>query len=110
VTQPVFFGGPAYLDSLFAVVHQDQSPGGHSIALADDMFLVMDVDIIDRLIERDGDGARFLIGLVVWQPGELDLQVQANAWSVLEPDTDLVFRKSTDGLWEELVRRGRGAI
>ena len=109
VTQPVLFGGPLYLDSLFAVVHQNESPGGHSIALADDLFLVVDVDLIDGVIERDGDGARFLVGLVVWPPGELERQVQANTWWVLEPDTDLVFRMSTDGLWEELVRRGRGA-
>jgi putative transcriptional regulator len=63
-----------------------------------------------RIIEQNGNDARFLVGLVAWQPGELEIEVQRNVWYVLEPDADLVFRKSTDGLWEELVRRSRSAV
>lgn len=108
VTDPVFLGGPLYVDTLFAVVHRRQSPGGRSIPFADDTFLVVDVEVVDRVIEQDGNDARFLVGLVAWQPGELEEEVRRNVWLVLEPNADLVFRKSTDGLWEELVRRPRG--
>jgi putative transcriptional regulator len=110
VTAPVFLGGPFYLDVLFAMVHRRHSPGGRSFALADNLFLVTDVDVVDRIIEQNGNDARFLVGLVAWQPGELEIEVQRNVWYVLEPDADLVFRKSTDGLWEELVRRSRSAV
>jgi len=110
VTAPVFLGGPLYLDALFAVVHRRHSPGGRAVPLAHDMFLVTDVEVVDRIIELNGNDARFIVGLVAWRPGELETEVQRNVWYVLEPDANLVFRKSTEGLWEELVRRSRGAV
>jgi putative AlgH/UPF0301 family transcriptional regulator len=110
VITPVFLGGPVYTNTLFAVVHRDQSPGGRSVALLDDMFLAMDTATVDRIIEHDGDRARYIAGLVAWQPGELGHEVKSGFWYVIEPDADLVFLKSTDGLWEELVRRSGSGV
>jgi putative transcriptional regulator len=106
----VFLGGPVYTNTIFAVVHGNSSPGGRSVALLDDMFLAMDVDVVDRIIEQNAAQARFIAGLVAWQPGELQQEVQSGFWYVLEPDADLVFRKTTDGLWEELVRRSASGV
>jgi putative transcriptional regulator len=105
LTDPVFLGGPLHADSLFAVIRRDESPGGRSIPLAKDMFLVMDVETVDRVIEQNRNDARFYVGLVLWQPGELESEVERGFWYVLDHDAALVFRKTTDGLWEELVRR-----
>lgn len=107
---PVFLGGPVYTNTLFAVVHRASSPGGRSMPLADDMFLAMDTTTVDRIIEQDGDGARYLAGLVAWQPGELEHEVKNGFWFVIDADADLVFRKSTDGMWEELVRRSASGV
>ncbi len=49
--------------------------------------------------------ARFLAGLVAWRPGELRDELKRGLWYVLEADSELVMRKPTEGLWEELVRR-----
>lgn len=105
LTDPVFLGGPLHTDAVFAVVHRAQSPGGRTIALADDMFLVMDAPTVDKVIEQNGRDARFYAGLVVWQPGELEAELEQGFWYVMDHDAGLVFRKSTDGLWEELVRK-----
>jgi putative transcriptional regulator len=109
VVDPVFLGGPVYTNTLFAVVHR-QSPGGRSVALADDMFLATDTETVDRIIEQDADRARYLAGLVTWQSGELDEEVKSGYWFVIEADSNLVFRKSTDGMWEELVRRSASGV
>jgi putative AlgH/UPF0301 family transcriptional regulator len=110
VVDPVFLGGPVYSNMIFAVVQGTTSPGGRSVPLLDDMFLATDVETVDRIIEQDAHHARFIAGLVAWQPGELEHEVKSGFWYVLEPDPDLVFRKSTDGLWEELVRRSSSGV
>jgi len=110
VTDPVFLGGPDHVNSIFAVVHRDQSPGGHSIPLLNDLFLAVDVDVVDRIIEQEPTQARFFAGVVTWAPGELEAELGRGFWYVLEPDVALVLRKSTQGLWEELVRRSANSL
>ena len=56
------------------------------------------------------NAARFFVGLVVWQPGELEAELQRDFWFVMKGDSEMVFRKSTDGLWEELVRKSRDML
>jgi len=110
VTKPVLLGGPTLTDTLFAVVKRKASPGGRSVPFANDVFLALDVDVVNRIIEQDGNDARFVVGLVLWRPGELDDEIRNGFWFVREPDAALLFGKSTDGLWEELVKRSRGYI
>ena len=111
IVDPVYLGGPVSVDTLFAVVQRESTPGGHSIPLATGMYLVSDVATLDGLIEQNRDDARFYVGLVVWEAGELAHELRQGIWYVMPHDAELVFRKQTDGLWEELVRRsGRGAV
>jgi putative transcriptional regulator len=105
VTSPLYLGGPLHTDSVFAVVHRAERPGGRTVALAKDLFLVTDVATVDRVIEQNPSDARFYAGLVGWQAGELESEVRQGFWYVLEHDAGLVFRAQTEGLWEELVRR-----
>ena len=68
---------------------------------------------VDEVIEKDPEHARFLFGVVVWQPGELASEIKRGAWYVEDPQTDLMMRKETSGLWKELVQRlnmRRGAV
>ena len=110
VTNPVLLGGPVNVDSVFAVVHKQAKPGDKSIPLTPDMSLAFDVETVDRIIEQEGNAARFFVGLVVWQPGELEAELQRDFWFVMQSDSDLVFRKTTDGLWDELVQRSRNSL
>jgi putative transcriptional regulator len=110
LTDPVFLGGPLHADAVFAVVRRTEAPGGRSIPLAKDMFLVMDSATVDRVIEQNRSDARFYVGLVLWQPGELESELQRGFWYVMDHDSGLIFRKTTDGLWEELVRRSSRTV
>lgn len=110
VRNPVLLGGPAHTDTLFAVVQKHASPGGHSIPFASDVFVAFDVDVVDGIIERDGNAARFVVGLVLWGPGELAHEIRNGFWFVREPEAQLIFGRSADGLWEELVQRSRSYV
>jgi putative transcriptional regulator len=104
VVEPVYLGGPVSPDVIFALVNRSESPGGKSLKLAPDLYLAMESQVVDRIIEAEPDHARFLAGLVVWRPGELESELKRGLWYVLDARADVVLRKS-EGLWEELVVR-----
>ena len=108
VADPIFLGGPDQANKLFALVQREQSPGNGSIRLSPDLFIVVAGDTVDQVIEHDPEHARFLFGAVVWQPGELDSEIKRGAWYVEKPDTNVMMRKETRKLWEELVQRRGG--
>ena len=64
---------------------------------------------MDSIIEKESKRARFFAGMVVWQPGELRAELSRGLWYVLDADAQLVLRKKTEGLWEELVGRSERA-
>lgn len=105
VPDPVYLGGPHRPEVIFALVNRPDNPGGHSVQIARDLFIAMESEVVDHIIEAEAKHARFLAGMVLWRPGELNAELKRGFWYVLDADTDLVLRKPTDGLWEELVRR-----
>lgn len=108
VIDPVYLGGPISSQLIFAMVQRPDSPGEHSLAVMPGLYVAFESAVVDRIIESESDHARFVAGLVTWQPGELQKEVEAGAWYVLAPDPALVMRKP-EGLWEELVRRSQRA-
>jgi len=44
------------------------------------------------------------VGYVGWRPGELKSEIERGLWSVLDADVEVVFRKDTDGMWEDLLQ------
>jgi putative transcriptional regulator len=107
VTEPVYLGGPVSTEVLFALVQRPERPGARSMQITPDLYAVVDRVGVDDIIEKESDHARFYAGLVLWQPGELRAEVDRGFWYVLDADSSLVLRKSTDGMWEELLERSR---
>jgi putative transcriptional regulator len=108
VAAPIFLGGPEKANTLFALVHSEQSPGKGSYPIMPGLHVVLAGDTVDAVIENDPDHARFLVGAVFWQKGELDVEIRRGAWYVEQPEADLMMRKETGKLWEELVDRHNG--
>ena len=105
VVEPIYLGGPVSIEVLFALVQRKDSPGKRAMQLTPDLYLVVDRDLVDHIIESEADHARFYAGVVLWAPGELDAEIERGFWYVDDADVGLVLRKSTDGMWEELVKR-----
>jgi putative transcriptional regulator len=103
VVDPIYFGGPEMVDSLFALVRRN--PGEASMRLFGDLFLTADADTLDRIIEQTPNDARYFAGFVGWEPGELAKEIEAGFWYVADPDAAVVFTKDTGHMWEELVER-----
>jgi putative transcriptional regulator len=107
VAGAVHFGGPVSSQTLVALVQTDGSPGAGSFAIAEGVYLALNGQTIDRLIEQRPDAARYYVGVVVWRPGELSEELGKGLWSVHEVQNDML-RRSPDGLWQELSAAARG--
>jgi putative transcriptional regulator len=62
VRQPLYLGGPAEANAVFALVASHASPGRGSMQLSQDLFLVIAKDTVDRVIETAAGHARFFAG------------------------------------------------
>jgi len=103
VGDPVYFGGPEMVGSIFAVVRRH--PGVPALHLFGDLFVTGNGAAVDRIIEQTPNDARYFAGFVGWQAGELAKELDAGFWYVTEPDSELLFSDETGRMWEELLKR-----
>jgi putative transcriptional regulator len=105
VIDPVYYGGPFSRGALVALVRTDAAPGNGSVALMKNLYMAFRANTIDHVIEATPNEARYYVGYVGWRPGELKSELDRGLWSVLNADVETVFRKDTEGLWEELLQQ-----
>lgn len=107
VADPVFYGGPFSRGALVALVRTDTTPGEGSVPVMQHLYLSFRANTIDKVIEHTPNEARYYVGYVGWRPGELKSEIDRGLWSVHPASLDAVFRKDTEGLWEELIVQSR---
>ena len=107
VVDPVYYGGPFSRGALVALVRADAAPGAGSVMLMKNLYLAFRANTIDQVIEATPNEARYFVGYVGWRPGELKGEIDRGLWSVQGAELDTIFRKDTDGLWEELQQQAK---
>ena len=107
VLEPVYYGGPFSRGALVALVKTGNTPGEGTVQLMKNLYMAFRVNTIDQVIEANPNDARYYVGYVGWRPGELKAEIDRGLWSVINADTDTIFRKDTEGLWEELLQQSR---
>ena len=107
VLEPVYYGGPFSRGALVALVRAENAPGAGSVLLMKNLYLAFRANTIDQVIESTPNEARYFVGYVGWRPGELKSEIDRGLWSVTGADLDTIFRKDTEGLWDELREQSR---
>lgn len=107
VVEPVYYGGPFSRGALVALVRADSAPGSGTVLLMKNLYLAFRANTIDQVIESTPNEARYFVGYVGWRPGELRSEIDRGLWSVSNAELDVIFRKDTEGLWEELQQQSR---
>lgn len=107
VADPVYYGGPFSRGALVALVRADSAPGAGSVLLMKNLYLAFRANTIDHVIETTPNEARYFVGYVGWRPGELKSEIDRGLWTVNGADLDVIFRKNTESLWEELLQQSR---
>jgi putative transcriptional regulator len=107
VVDPVYYGGPFSRGALVALVRTDAAPGAGSVMLMKNLYLAFRANTIDQVIESTPNEARYFVGYVGWRPGELKSEIDRGIWTVQGAELDMVFRKDTENLWEELQQASK---
>ena len=107
VIDPVYYGGPFSRGALVALVRTDSAPGAGSVMLMKNLYLAFRANTIDQVIETTPNEARYFVGYVGWRPGELKSEIDRGIWTVQGAELDMVVRKDTENLWEELQQASK---
>ena len=102
---PVYFGGPVMRQTIVAVFRSQAAPAAAAFHVLKDIYLTMHPENIQKLLADPAARYRIYAGFSGWAPGQLQSEFMRDGWFVLTADEATVFRKSTEGLWEELVER-----
>lgn len=101
----VFDGGPVGKNSMLILCRGQNGPEGHSIF--NDLYLANDLDRFksDPPGGEAHDQIRCFLGYAGWAPDQLQNELNAGAWHVINGDSSLVFDAEPSVLWQELIRR-----
>jgi len=102
VTEPVYVGGPVQPRVVFALTQSPPQSADFTLPLIPGLVAVFDADSVNRIIENTPNAARYFAGFMLWQPGELEDEIEDNLWEVRAADVRLVFPARTRGLWDTL--------
>lgn len=103
----VYYGGPMLPEVMVVLVRSNNDPGQGALKVGNGLFLAISAPLIEKILKEKPATARCYVGSVIWQAGELDEQINNGAWSVVQADTEMIFSKNPENLWESLQNKAR---
>jgi putative transcriptional regulator len=105
VRHPVHFGGPVESGRGF-VLHSGDYVQEGTIMVDDDIALTATIDILRAIANGEGPRHSILaLGYAGWGPGQLDGELQANAWLHVPADEVLLFDPDNDNKWQRAMAK-----
>lgn len=104
--EPISFGGPVMREVLVTLFRAERAPEAASFHVLHGVYLSMH----PQNIEKFAQDRRLFAGFAGWAPSQLEDEMRRDGWYLLPANAELVFRRDTSGMWEELVRRARGRV
>lgn len=98
-------GGPVETGRGF-VLHSADYVEDATLRIGSDVGLTATLDILRDIAAGLGPKHRLLaLGYAGWGPGQLDSEIQANAWLCVPADPDLIFDDALDDKWERCINK-----
>ena len=95
----LYAGGPVDRARGF-VLHTADWTGDGSLKVTDDLALTASLDVLKAIAEGGGPREGILaLGYAGWGPGQLDAEIQQNAWLSMQADETMVFDADHDTKW-----------
>jgi putative transcriptional regulator len=103
--KPVLFGGPVET-SRGLVLHSADYKREETLLIEGGMALTASLEILKDMAGGQGPQRAWLaLGHSGWAAGQLDQEMQDNAWLVVDGDADLVFDANLDSKWQRALDR-----
>ena len=103
----VHYGGPVEPSRAF-VLHSPDYHAEDTLVVSDLAALTASPGILEDIAAGRGpERSLFALGYAGWAPGQLEAELAAGAWFVVEPDATLLFDQDTATKWQRAFdRRG----
>lgn len=99
----VQFGGPVETQRGF-VLHSAEFVDDGTLVVDDKIALTATIDILREIARGTGPRQTLLaLGYTGWGPGQLEAEIQDNAWLSAPADADIVFSGALDTKWERAL-------
>lgn len=96
----VHYGGPVQTSRGFLLHSDDYALNDATLQVAPGVALTATVDVLRALARGAGPKrAFFALGYAAWGAGQIEAELQDNAWLIGEPDDDAVFGDDLDMKW-----------
>ena len=102
---PVMNGGPVETARGF-VLHSSDFHQSETVPVSDGISVTGTLDALRAIAAGKGpQRMRFMLGYAGWGAGQLDREIQQNAWLVADPDSTLVFDTPPGEAWDRAVKK-----
>jgi putative AlgH/UPF0301 family transcriptional regulator len=99
----VFIGGPKLEKMVFALVRRADDAQDGLRGITPELSVAIGVEEVDTVIAHRARDARFYLGMIVWNEGELEDEVRSGAWHVKPPEMSVVMSAHPEMLWPRLA-------
>lgn len=112
VPSSVFGGGPVETTALIALASSKEPVDGENEHLSPIAGEIVSADLTadPAIVAASVNGVRIFRGYAGWGAGQLDGEIAAGAWLVLDAEVDDVFSADPEELWHTVLRRQPGRL
>jgi putative transcriptional regulator len=101
----VVCGGPVHQDRGF-VIHTTQTGWSSSAKVTQNIMVTTSKDILSVLGNSQGpERSMIALGYAGWGAGQLEQEIQANAWLTIEADEEILFNTPIHKKWQASVNK-----
>ena len=110
----VFVGGPVDHRTVICLARSfshpagSEPPGGWTAVTRD--VGTLDIDLNPDGLQSSLSEVRFFAGYAGWGTGQLEGEIAAGAWWIVDAEAGDIFCDDPDLLWKNVLRRQRGAL
>ena len=104
-SEPIYFGGPVETERGF-ILHSADYSSEKSTSINTEISMTASTEILQALIDGNGPTKSIIaLGYAGWGPGQLDTEIQSNAWLSVQSDPDLIFSDKTSEKWDMALEK-----
>ena len=99
--QPIYVGGPVH-NELGLVLHRGLGDWQSTLKVGGQLGLTSSRDVLEAISHSGGpDDCLLVLGYAGWGAGQLDFEIQQNAWLTVPVDPRIIFEVEVEQRWAQ---------